>query len=637
MAQFSIQHGPTPLCIRDLETDSSIFHPSTNHRDGSLLLEETDKVGFVLCPATPAAEYRIAIGDLPLSDLLPLAEDADGTVVGSDLFWRDFPYFESAHGWTTVILEARLPAATADGWRKLCEIQVYVLPSKLSEERYQQMAADLGALSRSLLVDLYGKSKQTLDVRLAREARACRSWEQELATIDSAIQRLAVLLLAIQQRPASHIRGVPCLLRWWGQERLLADALKDMCRRGLDPRTAPRPILISGRRKTESFDIAEHRVTRAFLDILMRRAEYCEEAARRHLDAIEADRRLRDVHFGDKQSLYETIDLPQIKRLRKAIDRARQAKATAATLADFPFLRDARPELSALRDGVFQRSPEYEALLAAIRQYLASNAVWFQAPMIEKGAAPGPLATKLTSRLFEQWCYLKVVEAFRESGLELREWSDALRQNLQARFVLDFNRGLTFEGALTPHPFKGALRLRLRYEPWILGQSAAVQADETLFRGSDAEVPWCPDIVLECLKSDGQAWRPVYGIVMDCKYVAQIRPYHWQDTAKYMTIRATGSRRQIVRQLWLIALAPSPLPLSPGERAEGGAIVSEDPAITFDDNGATCFADENVRFRMEVQPVPAGPATASGTVRTDAFAQFARGTIQFLCREFGSA
>jgi hypothetical protein len=230
------------------------------------------------------------------------------------------------------------------------------------------------------------------------------------------------------------------------------------------------------------------------------------------------------------------------------------------------------------------------------------------------------IGSKLTSRLFEQWCYLQVVEAFRKNGLDLREWTDALRQNLQSRFILDFDRGLMFEGMVTAE-----LRLRLRYEPWILGKNSALKAGETLCRGSSSDVAWCPDIVIECLKSEKDIWRPVYGIVLDCKYVARIWNQHWSDTAKYLEIRCTSSRRQITKQLWLI---------SPSDQPD---IKSEDPAVTFSETGPSCAPDEAVRFRLAVLPAPDETKNDGGRGDPNPFDQFARGTISYLRREFGSA
>jgi len=115
-----------------------------------------------------------------------------------------------------------------------------------------------------------------------------------------------------------------------------------MCQRGTTLRTAERPVLIPSQRKVESFDIAEHRVTRAVLEILMRRAAYCGKVARGHIDAINSERHLRHIRLGTGPTLFETVDLPRIRRLRQAVDKSDRAISMAITLAALPFLQDAK-------------------------------------------------------------------------------------------------------------------------------------------------------------------------------------------------------------------------------------------------------------------------------------------------------
>ena len=610
MPTFAIQRGPTVLCSSDLDTGAVTFHERTEHPDGILVMDESEKVTFVLDPAPEGIEHRISIGDVSLSDLV---DDAGGSDMAGRLIWRGVPYFESARGLTTMLLEAQPEGSIADAWEIILTLDVFVLPSKLGEDRYDRMANDLQEVSRSLLVDLYGKSRQTHDLRYAKEGRAHTSREQELASINDVLVRLSELLSAIGMRPASRVVIEPCPQKYWGGERLSPSAITVMCSSGISPQRADRPVLVRGQRRVESFDIAEHRVTRAFLEILVRRAHYCAEAAREHILAITSERHLRHIRRGSEPSLYEKVDLPKVRRLQSAAAKANRAIAIATSLAALPFLRDARPELVAVRGGTFQRSREYESLLSVIRRFLLDNAVWYEGD--ETSAI-----TKLTSRLFEQWCYLKVVEAFRQSGLDLREWTDALRQHLRSRFILDFDRGLAFEGELTAD-----LRIRFRYEPWILGKASAIKAGETLCRGSASDVAWSPDIVIECLVREGQSWRPAYGIVLDCKY--KIRNQTFDDIIKYSEIRSTETMRQVVRQLWLI---------TPPTHNSPPSITSEDPAIRFDDAGPSCPPDETVRFRLSVVP-NTDDTLKSVASEPDMFLQLAQGTLTFLRRHYGAS
>ncbi|HEY3967183.1 MAG TPA: nuclease domain-containing protein [Planctomycetaceae bacterium] len=609
MTTFAIQYGPTPVCTWDIDTGHVTFHERAARRENVLIVEELDKFAFVLSPAPVNCEHRIFIGDVPLHDLIPSQVDSAGVALGGHLFWRDLAYFESARGPTKILVESQADDSPTDCWAKVLLAQVYVLPTKLGEERYLNMTGDLSNLSRSLLIDLYGKSDQTHDVRFAKEGRAYHSCEQELASIESTLGHLSVLLSGISERPSSKIVNLRFQQTFWGSERLSPSAISLISRRGAAFITNDRPIVFNSRRNVESFDIAEHRVIRAFLCILLRRARYCATVARDHIRAIVSEQKLRNVRFANKPTLYEMVDMPKIRRLEDAIRKAYAGIALATKLADLQFLQGVPPELVASRDGVFQRSPEYKAVFLLIRRFLLDNAVWYQGDSVST-------VTKLTSRLFEQWCFLRIVDAFRAAGLELREWTDALRDNLRSRFILDFDRGLLFEGKLTE-----TFRLRFRYEPWILGEESAAIANETLCRGSLTDVPWSPDIVIECLREDTNGLRTVYGIVLDCKYTKKIKSQHWNATAKYQQIRSTGFKQQVIRQLWLVA--PSDYP----------EITSEDPAIRFGENGPTCAANESVQFCLTVAPAVSQQGTGEPLRICDTFEQFAKGTLRFLQRE----
>ncbi len=606
MALFTLIRGATPLCIWDVETGNAAFHPESLHPEEMLALGEVDRLQFVLDDPVEATNYRIKIGDFHFG------ERGSGTEGGYEdygdrLLWpRRGDYLESARGVTEIVLESQSESSETNVWNRVFVARVNVLPSKLGEDRYQRMQEDLNTLGRSLLVDLYGKSSQTYDLRFAREAKACKSPEQELASIEATLESLAFLLLSIGQRPASRFRTIPFQQRYWGGERLSPQAIKTIGSRGASLRTLPRPVTVPGKRKAESFDIPEHRVIRWFLSLLVRRAVYCEKVADSHIRRISDDRRWRDIRFDDEPTLYEKQDLPRIRRLEQAKYRAQVAGARATGLATLPFLRESKPELISLGGGTFHRNLEYQSLLCLIRRFLITSAIWYEGDEVA-------VVTKLTSRLFEQWCYLRIIESFRKCGLVLYEWTEVLRGNLSSRFILDFYRGLTFEGNLAAN-----LRLRFRYEPLILARESAIEAGESLYRSdSRLELPWCPDVVIECLKSDSGTWKPLYCIVLDSKYTARIREHHWNQTRKYLRIRSTFTGRQVVRQLWLIAPSDQP------------SIVSEDEEVRFEATGPTCEPNETVQFRLEVVP------TSSGAVEsTDPFDQFASGTVSFLLREF---
>lgn len=578
-------------------------------RAGWLIVEESARVGFCLESPTPEAEYRIFVGDIPLGDLLHSGDSPSGLLFGTQLLWHDYNYFESARGQTRVTLEAQTAVDSSGKWERVFECVIYVLPTKLGELTYQYMVEDLQAVSRSLLVDLYGKSTSLHDIRYSSEGRKIHTREEELDSITWVLGRLEQLLLAIDKRPASCLKTSVMQKNYWGGERLSPTAVVQMTRRGNFQGRGMRPHRWLDNVRLESFDISEHRIIKAFLQLLIHRATRCNEVALRHIRQIVLEKPLRDIKFGSEPSLYEAVDRHKIHRLARAAGRSKNIAARARVLAELEFLRDVPPQFGQVKGGMFQRSGEYRGVWGIVQRFLLANATWYEGDEMSA-------VTKLTSRLFEQWCFLRIVDGFRLAGLELLGWNEVLRQSLWTMFVLDFDRGLAFEGMLSNN-----LHMRIRFEPWIRGDVSAAKANDTLCRGSKTDVAWSPDIVVECLKWQDDKWVPIYGIVLDCKYSSNIQEHHWNETSKYLEIRSTATRKQVVRQLWLIA---------PGEM---GSIQCEDPAVQFGINGPSCPPDESVRFLMLVRPQLAGNSNRPDS-GISPFSEFAAGVISYVKREF---
>ena len=101
--------------------------------------------------------------------------------------------------------------------------------------------------------------------------------------------------------------------------------------------------------------------------------------------------------------------------------------------------------------------------------------------------------------------------------------------------------------------------------------------------GMPGEAAWSPDVLIELLDGQGTSAVVQYAVVVDAKYTARIRDHHWLDTAKYLSIRATRTRRQVVKQLWLAW---------PDERA---GIAPRDSAVLWTRDGPDCPRNETVR------------------------------------------
>jgi len=158
----------------------------------------------------------------------------------------------------------------------------------------------------------------------------------------------------------------------------------------------------------------------------------------------------------------------------------------------------------------------------------------------------------------------------------------------------------------------------LRYEPWILGQEPAKRAGETLCSGKKSVAPWSPDIVIEFLRQIGDAWQPIYVLVMDCKYSKKIDEQRWGRVDKYSNIRSTVGLSQVVRQLWIIAPAQAP------------KIVSDDENVEFTELGPDCSPLEQVKFELMVSPEGLQSSSAPSGCLDDHFLKVARGTLGFV-------
>ena len=589
-----------------------MFYPAHVLGD-TLVLEETLSVSFEITPLRENMLYRIFIGDVSVSELLPNVNDANGSRNPVGIYWREWPYLESARGLTCISVESKQDRLDANlEWQPLFSAEVFVIPSKIGESSYLGMTNALRQLSRDLLADLYGKSTRTQNLRLRKEGSKKISRPYELKVIVKVIEMVEYLLSIISVSPASRITHEPVLKEYWGDSPLMSSALLSLAQRGVSPLKMRKPFGIRVKRKIESFDIPEHRVLQAFLKMLASRIDYCSQTIRSHIDAILADRQYRELNIADTPSLFDTIDRPKILRLRGSLAQANDASERVKTLRNLNFLKKVPPHIEAVSGGIFQRNKAYQSLLQTIKRFLLSHAVFF-------AGDENVEITKLTSRLFEQWCFLKMVEAFRKTGVSIENWDSILAHNVKDRFLIDFDRGLMFDAGITPD-----LRLRIRYEPWILGYEPALKKGESLCRGVTGENPWSPDILIECLQIQGGDFVPVYGIAIDSKYTRRLDTHHWNDTEKYFQIRSTVTRRQIVRQLCLIAPSESP------------SITSRDPSLFFGEDGPSCPKDENVSLSILVLPdVESDTEVPEASCKSDeVFDSFAQGTIRFLKREF---
>ncbi|MDF7800015.1 DUF2357 domain-containing protein [Pontiellaceae bacterium B1224] len=541
-------------------------------------------------------EYNICIGDRSVID------EADGQNTArkfrSFLEWPEKMYFESARGFTDIHLEERL--CGTESWQRVGSFSLYVLPTKLGEERYETMTDDLQSLCGSLLLDLLGTSRwKHTDVSLSPGV-SYRSKEEELRSLKQTWAQLRPLLDRIHRSPTSIVSKEMRKTAYWGMRELAPRAARDLARRGVDPRNKAcvRPFMVDQPVLLETSNTREHQVLAAFLIRLQKRLIDIAKAISQHDASIQEDRAYRDISVGSGPTLYQTQDLPRLQQLELARKSAEELYESIDQMRRrSPFVK-CKPLFEWPGRQFFTQGPILKRVRDVIDRYLSSSSFWV-------GNAPGESITKLSSRMYEQWVLLRLVEDFRGCGLEFKLWDEALQTSKNDRFTIDFERGLTFEVALTSQK-----RMRIRYEPWILPRDDAKKLGETLCHGNNASrVPWCPDIMIECfLEKDGHQ-ESLYGVAVDCKYTSRIVDHHWNATRKYMTIRSTSGNHQVVRQLWLAY---------PGLDSK---LQMMDPSVTFDANGPSCSFAEKLEGI-----IPCMPGELSGSQN---LTQFAEGLVRY--------
>lgn len=218
--QFAIYRGPTLLCLWESSESRLTFSEQARHHEHKLILGELDYTSLVIEPADEEREYRISIGDVPISDMMTHPAEASGITMLGRRVWGERAYFESARGDTPIAVDTRPRLCESLPWDCICRMMVYVVPTKVGEAAYEQMADDLMRISRSLLLDLYGKSNRTVDLTLAKRAHGFHSHEEELDAAAGIVDRLGPLVTAIERRPSAVMVRKWVRREYWGTERL---------------------------------------------------------------------------------------------------------------------------------------------------------------------------------------------------------------------------------------------------------------------------------------------------------------------------------------------------------------------------------------------------------------------------------
>jgi len=525
-------------------------------------LEETQRLSFEVAPKEPGIEYSIQIGDINPPDSI-------GKGFRRHVEWPEDLYIESARGLVEIKLLSRNDNFPNDPWKIRARLLVVVLSSKLTEEKFEAMVADLTALSSGLLFDLISKSFGGLarkqfsnNVRISH-----RSAQLELRLLEALVRDLGFTLLDISRQPELTLNLKRVIAPWTGSERLSSDGIAWFAARGVDPRVSLKGRELLGPRMNVVTDsnCIEHGIIRWFLELIKSRTMECARRANAEWKCIEADKEYRSCSFGSSGSLYELFDKPKIERLKEAALRAKVVNKSIQGMLELPFLRNQKPIIPQEPTAVFRYVLHYNRFWRTMREYLRRSTLLLEHNLDERN--------KPTWRMYEQWVFLQLAAAFEEIGL-MPSGQENLFQRLGAHvFTVDLRRGTRLGFRSTD----GRI-IMLRYEPWIFSRGLARRNGDTVFHGREGEAPWSPDILIEVFEPTPMRKHAQlsFVIVIDAKYTTQIREHHWQDTNKYHMIRSTETGAQIVRQVWVAC---------PFETGDGEIIKFRDPTVGWSSAG----------------------------------------------------
>lgn len=575
-------------------------------------LSETQQVGFELSHFEADTSYRIRLGNIDEVTASDAVRPDSVVVVGkrfpNTVTWEFLTYFESARGRTLLFVESR--AEDQDSWRRRATLQFVVLPSKLGELQFQRMLDELTGLAAGLVLDLVGKSRVSLDFVTTPAAIFAGSSQLELRTLESAWRRVSATLEALQREAVTVLGRRQRLRQCWGGERMSHRGIRTLASMGTDirQRGSPRPFLSMVEVNEESNVTLEHQRIAAFLDLLEERAHQCAIGAEAQSRLIERDRPFRDMSV-DGESLYETVDLPRIRRLQSAAHRAHALRTRMHEARKAAFLRDVPSIPGPMRSPVFQHVPAYRRFRDAAIHFTRATAV-----ILSEGEEE---QLKSTSRMYEQWVLLQILAALRESGLRAEGGARLIRVIGRQRFTLDIERGAHVE-----FRSRDGRIVAVRYEPWILPRDSARARSDTVYRGREGSVPWSPDILIEVLKDDAAIGVPntvEYGIVVDAKYSRRLQESQWQSARKYLEIKSTRTDRQVVFQSWLVF---------PGR---GDAISFPDSDVEWTPRGPSLVQGDRALGQVSMIPDASRPLGATGDVQpTDRAREFVAGLLAYL-------
>ena len=132
------------------------------------------------------------------------------------------------------IKRPRWPRSGEPGWLPRTQLPVYVNATKISEDRYNVMVAQLRALAAGLVFDLYSKMFRSLQFAESAGAVSSRSSQMELRLLERLWASLAPALQEVAADPVKQITVRREVRPSWGGERLGQRTVARLAAEGLN-------------------------------------------------------------------------------------------------------------------------------------------------------------------------------------------------------------------------------------------------------------------------------------------------------------------------------------------------------------------------------------------------------------------
>jgi hypothetical protein len=460
--------------------------------------------------------------------LLELA--AGSELTDGEVHLRD-DWGEIAFSLREVADETRLDEPTSPS--EMIELFVPVVSRPEVRRAAEAMIADLERIHTDLARDVAGRS--TIRRSLGIPGARMLDTESELERLEALRTRLAIGLARIGRQPSRAIHREMRRERWRAGDRLDSRTVNQLASSGqlaLDqPAPAPGAVLVSRRRLT--FDITEHRYIKDAVRRLGRRARSIASHCERAEALIEGEA----ARWGRSIGARRVFDERYAPRQRRWAHLASEATSLERSYQALESQHDYLAEASAPRGPIrptplFLNRPGYRETYRALVEA-------FQASGVVVDGEELRIRIRNLWELYEYWCFIRVVEVF-------REWLGQPEPYATYQLVDDVYRPDLKSGQSFRFRWRSGF-VRVTYEPEILPE--AFRSESPLpIRAALSTAPLRPDILIEASTGDTG-----YMLVLDAKSTSlfDLRRL-WEPTDYRSRIFEPATGRQPVRQVFFL-------------------------------------------------------------------------------------